>query len=104
MAATRAWSCDSRAGRWKSAAHALVPIKPTRIFLGMPHPHSPGMPPLGGPRPDRPEWSTSFASRALDVHSVLRRQTLPGLETADPAFLARIAVGPDLSYLAEPIV
>ena len=40
--------------------------------------------------------------RTLAVLNVLRRQAIPGLEAADHGFLARIAAGPDFSYLAEP--
>jgi pimeloyl-ACP methyl ester carboxylesterase len=39
--------------------------------------------------------------RTLEVLDVLRTQAIPGLEAADHAFLARIAAGPDFSYLSE---
>jgi pimeloyl-ACP methyl ester carboxylesterase len=40
--------------------------------------------------------------RTLEVLDVLRTQAIPGLEAADHGFLARIAAGPDFSYLSAP--
>jgi pimeloyl-ACP methyl ester carboxylesterase len=39
--------------------------------------------------------------RTSEVLGVLRTTAVPGLEAADHAFLARIAAGPDFSYLTE---
>lgn len=40
--------------------------------------------------------------RTMPVLDILRTQAIPGVEAANHAFLARIAAGPDFSYLDQP--
>jgi pimeloyl-ACP methyl ester carboxylesterase len=43
-----------------------------------------------------------FRVRSMEVLNIVRAQAMPGVHAADYDFLARVAAGPDFSYLSQP--